>query len=59
MQYFPPPFYSLFPIFGILFTFLIFIELPNIFEYIGGAIVVGSVYLIHLENKKEVNKIKN
>ena len=46
------PFYSLFPIFGIIFTFLIFYELPNLFEYIGGIIVIGSVYLIHLENKK-------
>jgi O-acetylserine/cysteine efflux transporter len=53
------PFYSLFPIFGIFFTFLIFYELPNLFEYIGGTIVIGSVYLIHLENKKTANKIRN
>ena len=53
------PFYSLFPIFGIIFTLLIFHELPNLFEYIGGSIVIGSVYLIHLENKKIVSKIKN
>ena len=53
------PFYSLFPIFGIIFTFLIFYELPNIFEYLGGTIVIGSVYLIHLENKKIANKIIN
>ena len=46
------PFYSLFPIFGIIFTYIIFFEIPKIFELIGGIIVIGSVYLIHLENKK-------
>ena len=46
------PFYSLFPIFGIILTFFIFFEIPGIFEIVGGTIVVGSVYLIHLENKK-------
>ena len=46
------PFYSLFPIFGIILTFFIFFEIPRIFEIVGGTIVVGSVYLIHLENKK-------
>ena len=45
------PFYSLFPVFGIILTFLIFREIPSIFEIVGGIIVVGSVYLIHLENK--------
>ena len=48
------PFYSLFPIFGIFFTFLIFFELPNLFGFLGGIIVIGSVYLIHLENKKNI-----
>ena len=47
------PFYSLFPIFGIILTFFIFLEIPGIFEIVGGSIVVGSVYLIHLENKKK------
>ena len=46
------PFYSLFPIFGIIFTSIIFFEIPNLFELIGGIIVIGSVYLIHLENNK-------
>lgn len=46
------PFYSLFPIFGITLSFLIFFEIPTIFEIIGGIIVIGSVFLIHLENKK-------
>jgi len=48
------PFYSLFPIFGIILTFIIFFELPNLFEYVGGTIVIGSVYLIYLENKKNI-----
>ena len=48
------PFYSLFPIFGIFFTFLIFFELPNYFGFVGGIIVIGSVYLIYLENKKDI-----
>ena len=46
------PFYSLFPIFGIFFTFLIFIEIPSLCGFLGGTIVIGSVYLIHIENKK-------
>ena len=49
------PFYSLFPIFGIIFTFVIFFEIPNLFELIGGMIVIGSVFLIHLENKRKIN----
>ena len=49
------PFYSLFPIFGIIFTFIIFFEIPSFIELIGGIIVIGSVYFIHLENKKEIN----
>ena len=48
------PFYSLFPIFGIFFTFLIFFELPNLFVFLGGIMVIGSVYLIHLENNKDI-----
>jgi O-acetylserine/cysteine efflux transporter len=41
------PSYSLFPIFGIGLTFLIFGEIPTIFFLIGGIIVLGSVYLLH------------
>ena len=37
----------------IILTFFIFLEMPGIFEIVGGTIVVGSVYLIHLENKKK------
>jgi O-acetylserine/cysteine efflux transporter len=38
------PFYSLFPIFGLILTFLIFGEIPTILSTIGGAIVIISVY---------------
>ena len=41
------PFYSLFPIFGILLTFLIFGEVPTILFIIGGTIVISSVFLLH------------
>ena len=41
------PSYSLFPIFGIGLTFLIFGEIPTILFLIGGIIVLGSVYLLH------------
>ena len=41
------PSYSLFPIFGILLTFLIFGEIPTILFLIGGIIVVSSVFLLH------------
>ena len=46
------PFYSLFPIFGIILTFLIFFEIPGLYEIMGGIIVIGSVYLIHKTDKK-------
>ena len=38
------PFYSLFPIFGLLLTFFIFGEIPTLLSTIGGAIVIISVY---------------
>ena len=38
------PFYSLFPIFGLILTFLIFREIPTLLSGIGGAIVILSVY---------------
>jgi len=41
------PSYSLFPIFGIGLTFLIFGEAPTLLFLIGGIIVLGSVYLLH------------
>ena len=38
------PFYSLFPIFGIIQTFFIFDEIPPLLTLIGGTIVLASVY---------------
>jgi O-acetylserine/cysteine efflux transporter len=38
------PFYSLFPIFGLILTFLIFGEIPTLLSAIGGTIVIISVY---------------
>ena len=38
------PFYSLFPIFGLILTFLIFKEIPTILSALGGGIVIISVY---------------
>ncbi len=49
------PFYSLFPIFGIILTILMFNESLSIYEIIGGVLVIGSTFLIHKENKKEFN----
>ena len=41
------PSYSLFPIFGIGITFLIFGEVPTILFLVGGIIVISSVFLLH------------
>jgi O-acetylserine/cysteine efflux transporter len=41
------PSYSLFPIFGIALSFLIFGEVPSILFILGGIIVIGSVFLLH------------
>jgi O-acetylserine/cysteine efflux transporter len=41
------PSYSLFPIFGIGLTFLIFDEVPTILFLVGGIIVISSVLLLH------------
>jgi len=41
------PSYSLFPIFGIGLTYLIFGEVPTILFLIGGIIVISSVFLLH------------
>ena len=38
------PFYSLFPIFGLLLTFFIFEEIPSLLSAVGGSIVIISVY---------------
>ena len=41
------PFYSLFPIFGIALTFLVFREVPTVLFLVGGIIVICSVFLLH------------
>ena len=41
------PSYSLFPIFGIALSFLIFGEVPSILFILGGIIVISSVFLLH------------
>ncbi len=46
------PFYSLFPIFGLIFAFILFNEILSIHEIVGGFLILGSVFLIHKENKK-------
>ena len=41
------PFYSLFPIFGILQTMVIFNQIPTLIILIGGFIIIGSIYLLN------------
>ena len=41
------PSYSLFPIFGIALSYLIFGEVPTVLFILGGIIVIGSVILLH------------
>ena len=41
------PSYSLFPIFGIALSFLIFGEVPTVLFVFGGIIVITSVFLLH------------
>ena len=41
------PFYSLFPIFGIALSFIIFDEVPSFLFVFGGIIVISSVILLH------------
>ena len=40
------PFYSLFPIFGILLTYLIFREIPSMLFFVGAIMVISSVILL-------------
>ncbi|MDC0032755.1 DMT family transporter [Pelagibacteraceae bacterium] len=47
------PFYSLFPIFGLILAFIIFAETLSIHEIVGGVLILGSVFFIHKENKKD------
>ena len=41
------PFYSLFPIFGIILSYVVFGEVPTILFLIGGIIVITSVFFLH------------
>lgn len=41
------PFYSLFPIFGIILTYLVFGEVPSLLFILGGFIVITSVFFLH------------
>ena len=41
------PSYSLFPIFGIALSFIIFDEVPTLMFILGGIIVISSVFLLH------------
>ena len=36
------------------FSFIIFLEIPGPYEIIGGIIVIGSVYLIQLQDKQSL-----
>ena len=40
------PFYSLFPVFGLILTFLIFGEIPTLIMVAGGIIVIVSVFML-------------
>jgi len=44
------PFYALFPVFGVLLTFMIFYEIPTLITFIGGVIVIVATYFINKEN---------
>ena len=40
------PFYSLFPVFGLILTFFIFGEVPSLITVFGGIIVISSIYML-------------
>ncbi len=40
------PFYSLFPVFGLMQTFIVFKEIPSFMVTLGGIIVIGSVFIL-------------
>ena len=41
------PFYSLFPIFGIILSYMTFGEVPTLLFVLGGIIVISSVFFLH------------
>lgn len=44
------PFYALFPVVGVMLTFIIFYEIPTLITIIGGLIVITATYLINKES---------
>ncbi len=40
------PFYALFPVFGISLIFIIFAEVPSMITFIGGFVVISSIFLL-------------
>ena len=44
------PFYALFPVVGIILTFIIFYEIPTLITITGGLIVIIATYLINRES---------
>ena len=44
------PFYALFPVVGVILTFIIFYEIPTLITIIGGLIVITATYLINKES---------
>jgi O-acetylserine/cysteine efflux transporter len=40
------PYYALFPVFGLIQTFIVFHEIPSFLVTLGGIIVIGSVYMV-------------
>ena len=44
------PFYALFPVFGVILSFIIFYEIPTLITLIGGLIVIVATFQINREN---------
>ena len=44
------PFYALFPVFGVILSFIIFYEKPTLITFIGGLIVIVATFQINREN---------
>ena len=40
------PYYSLFPVFGLILTYFVFGEVPSLVTIFGGIIVITSIYLL-------------
>ena len=41
-----PRLFYLFPVFGLIQTFIVFREIPSLMVTLGGIIVIGSVFII-------------